>query len=171
VVDPHGGRLGPRDQSILESRKDVLVYRTAPLARDVEVTGPIEAETWITSSAPDTDFVVRLLDVHPDGKAYNLMSPTLEVLRARYRNGEDRPEPLVPGRVERLRLTNGLTSNVFKAGHRIAVHVTSSFLPHFDRNPNTGGDVATSERAQKAEQVVHHDRAHPSRLILPVVPR
>ena len=85
------------------------------------MTGPIEIELWVSSSARDTDFVARLLDVHPDGKAYNLMSPTLEVLRARYRNGEDRPELLEPGRPVKLRLANGITSNVFKAGHRIGL--------------------------------------------------
>ncbi len=81
VVDPHEGRLGPFDQSPLQARRDVLVYKSEPLARDLEVSGPIEIELWASSSARDTDFVARLLDVHPDGKAYNLMSPTLEVLR------------------------------------------------------------------------------------------
>ncbi len=171
LVDPHGGRLGPFDQSPLEARQDVLVYRSEPLARDVEVTGPIEVELWVSSSARDTDFIVRLLDVHPDGHAYNLMSPTLEVLRARYRNGEDRPELLEPGRIVKLRLANGITSNVFKSGHRIGIHVTSSLHPHLDRNPNTGGAVATEERLVRAEQLVHHDAEHPSRVVLPVIPR
>ena len=171
LVDPHGGKLGPFDQSPLEARRDVLAYRSEPLARDVEVTGPIEVELWVSSSARDTDFIVRLLDVHPDGHAYNLMSPTLEVLRARYRNGEDRPELLEPGRIVKLRLANGITSNVFKSGHRIGIHVTSSLHPHLDRNPNTGGAVATEERLVRAEQLVHHDAAHPSRVVLPVIPR
>ena len=171
VVDPHGGTLGPFDQSPLEARPDVLAYRSEPLARDVEVTGPIEVELWVSSSARDTDFIVRLLDVYPDGKAYNLMSPTLEVLRVRYRNGEDRPELVEPGRIVKLRLANGITSNVFKAGHRIGIHVTSSLHPHLDRNPNTGGTIATEERLLRAEQLVHHDAAHPSRVVLPVIPR
>lgn len=169
VVDPHGGRLGPFDQRPLEARPDVLVFRSEPLARDVEVTGPIEVELWVSSSARDTDFIVRLLDVHPDGRAFNLMSPTLEVLRARYRNGEDRPELLEPGRAVRLRLANGVTSNVFKAGHRIGIHVTSSLHPHLDRNPNTGGRVATEERLLRAEQLVFHDPERPSRVVLPVI--
>ncbi|HEY8233217.1 MAG TPA: CocE/NonD family hydrolase [Vicinamibacteria bacterium] len=171
VVDPHGGRLGPFDQSPLEARPDVLVYRSEPLARDLEVTGPIEVELWVSSSARDTDFIVRLLDVHPSGKAYNLMSPTLEVLRARYRNGEDRPEPLEPGRIVKLRLANGITSNLFKAGHRVAIHVTSSLHPHLDRNPNTGGVIATEECLVRADQLVHHDAQHASRVVLPVIPR
>lgn len=171
VFDPHGGRLGPFDQSPLAARRDVLAYRSDPLAHDVEVTGPIEVELWASSSARDTDFVVRLLDVHPDGRAYNLMSPTLEVLRARYRNGETRPELLEPGRIVKLRLANGITSNLFKAGHRIGIHVTSSLLPHFDRNPNTGGVIATEARSVRAQQRVYHDAEHPSRVVLPAVPR
>jgi putative CocE/NonD family hydrolase len=171
LVDPHGGTLGPFDQSPLAARPDVLVYRSEPLASDVEVTGPIEVELWVSSSARDTDFIVRLLDVHPDGRAYNLMSPTLEVLRARYRNGEDRPELLEPGRIVKLRLTNGITSNVFKAGHRIGIHVTSSLHPHLDRNPNTGGVIVAEEHLLRAEQLVHHDAEHPSRVVLPVIPR
>jgi hypothetical protein len=171
LVDPHGGAQGPFDQSPLERRPDLLVYRSEPLARDLEVTGPIEIELWVSSSARDTDFVARLLDVHPDGRAYNLMSPTLEVLRARYRNGEHHAELLEPGRVVKLRLANGLTSNVFRAGHRIGLHVTSSLHPHFDRNPNTGGVIAREASWLVAEQQVHHEPAHPSRLVLPVVPR
>lgn len=171
LVDPHGGRLGAYDQSGLESRKDVLVYRSETLARDLEVTGTVEVELYISSSARDTDFIVRLLDVYPDGRAYNLMSPTLEVLRARYRNGEAHPEPIEPGRIVKLRLANGITSNVFKAGHRIGVHVTSSLHPHLDLNPNTGGVIATEASSLRAEQLVHHDPAHPSRVVLPVIPR
>jgi putative CocE/NonD family hydrolase len=171
LVDPHGGTLGPFDQSPLERRRDVLAYRSEPLAGDLEVTGPIEVELWVSSSARDTDFIVRLLDVHPDGRAYNLMSPTLEVLRVRYRNGEDRPELLEPGRIVKLRLANGITSNVFKAGHRLGIHVTSSLHPHLDRNPNTGGVIAREERVVRAQQLVHHDAEHPSRVVLPVIPR
>jgi putative CocE/NonD family hydrolase len=171
VVDPHEGRLGPFDQRPLAKRRDVLVYESEPLAKDVEVTGPLEIELWASSSARDTDFIARLLDVHPDGKAYNLMSPTLEVLRARYRNGEDRPEPLEPGQPVKLRLANGITSNVFKAGHRIGLLVTSSLHPHLDRNPNTGGVIATETRTLRAEQLIFHDAARPSRIVLPVVPR
>ena len=171
VVDPHEGRLGPFDQSPLQARRDVLVYKSEPLARALEVTGPIEIELWASSSARDTDFVARLLDVHPDGKAYNLMSPTLEVLRARYRNGEERPEPLEPGRPVKLRLANGVTANVFKAGHRIGLLVTSSLHPHLNRNPNTGGVIATEPRTLRAEQLIFHDAGHPSRIVLPVVPR
>ncbi len=98
VVDPHGGAQGPYDQSPLETRQDLLVYQTEPLAKDVEVTGHIEAELFVSSSAKDTDFVVRLLDVHPDGRAFNLMSPTVEVVRARYREGEKEEDAPRAGR-------------------------------------------------------------------------
>ncbi|MBI2838283.1 MAG: CocE/NonD family hydrolase [Acidobacteria bacterium] len=171
VVDPHRGALGPFDQSPLEARRDVLAYSTTSLERDLEVTGEIEAELWVSSTAPDTDFFVRLLDVHPDGKAYNLMSPTLEVQRARYRNGEGRAEFLVPGRPECLRWRSLITSNVFLKGHRIRVHVTSSLLPHLDVNPNTGRPIGADSSTRRAEQAVYHDPAHPSRVILPVIPR
>jgi hypothetical protein len=171
VVDPQAGELGPFDQSPLQARADVLLYRSEPLESDLEATGPVSVELFIASSAPDTDFVARLLDIHPDGKAYNLMSPTLEVLRARYRESERQPKPLTPGRPERLRLSNMLTSNLFKAGHRIGLLVTSSFLPHFDRNPNTGQAFGVDALTRKAEQTVFHDAERPSRIVLPVVSR
>jgi uncharacterized protein len=170
VVDLHDGQQGPFDQSALEKRPDVLVYTTAPLDEDVEVTGSIAVELYAASSAKDTDFVVRLLDVYPDGRAFNLMSPTVEVLRARYRKGEGEPELLVPGAVELYRLTNLVTSNVFKKGHRIRVHVTSSLFPHFDRNPNTGDPIGTSARVEVAHQEIHHGGRYPSRIVLPVIP-
>jgi len=171
VVDPQGGTLGPFDQSGLQSRTDVLAFSSEPLASDLEVTGRISVELWIASSAPDTDFFVRLLDVHPDGKAYNLMSPTLEVLRARYRENEREPKLLTPGKPERLVLRHMLTSNVFKAGHRIRVLVTSSFFPHFDRNLNTGQPIGVDAITQKADQTLFRDSQRPSRIVLPVIPR
>ncbi len=171
LVDPHGGAQGPYDQSPLEKRKDVLVYETEPLSKDVEVTGGIEAELFVSSSAKDTDFVVRLLDVHPDGRAFNLMSPTVEVVRARYRNGEDRVELLEPGRVTSIRFTRLVTSNVFRAGHRIRIHVTSSLFPHFDRNLNTGESIGGGSRAEAARQEIHHSSRFSSRIVIPVIPR
>jgi putative CocE/NonD family hydrolase len=171
VVDPHGGAQGPYDQSPLEARKDVLVYQTEPLEKDVEVTGHIEVELFASSSAKDTDFVVRLLDVHPDGRAFNLMSPTVEVIRARYREGEEKVALLEPGVVVPIRLNRLVTSNLFRAGHRIRIHVTSSLFPHFDRNPNTGEPVGKSARTEVARQEIHHNASHPSRIVLPVIPR
>ena len=170
VEDPHYDEgLGPRDQRAIESRTDVLTFTTAPLAQDVEVIGHIEFHLWVASSAPDTDFICRLIDVDTDGAAWNLMSPTLEVLRAKYRHGETEPVYLTPGRPEELTFRLGLTANRFLHGHRIRVQVMSSFFPHLDRNPNTGRPSAIESRLVPARQTIFHDAARPSRVILPVV--
>jgi putative CocE/NonD family hydrolase len=171
VVDPHEGAQGPYDQSPLEVREDLLVYQTEPLPKGVEVTGHIEVELFASSSAKDTDFVVRLLDVHPDGRAFNLMSPTVEVIRARYRDGENKVALLEPGVVVSMGLNRLVTSNLFRAGHRIRIHVTSSLFPHFDRNPNTGEPIGKSATTEVARQEIHHSASHPSRIVLPVIPR
>jgi hypothetical protein len=174
VVDPHGGAysgvLGPFDQQDVGKRKDVLLYESDPLAEDLEVTGNIEIRLWISSSAPDTDFHVHVLDVEPDGRAWNLMSPTVAVIRARYRNDEHHPELMTPGRPYELTFRLPITSNCFLRGHRIRAHVMSSFFPHLDRNPNTGRPVPAEGRLVTARQTILHDAAHPSRLILPVIP-
>ena len=170
VEDPHYDEgLGPRDQRAIEARADVLTFTTPPLEEDVEVIGHIEFRLWIASSAPDTDFICRLIDVEPDGTAWNLMSPTLEVLRAKYRHGETEPVYLTPGRPEELTLRLGLTANRFLRGHRIRVQVMSSFFPHLDRNPNTGRPSAIESRLVPARQTIFHDASRPSRVILPVV--
>jgi putative CocE/NonD family hydrolase len=161
--------LGPHDQRAIEKRSDVLVFTTDPLPDDLEVIGNVEVRLWIASTAPDTDFVARVLDVEPDGPAWNLMSPTLEVIRARYRDDEREPELMRPGRPYELVLRWGITGNLFKKGHRIRLQVTSSFFPHIDRNPNTGRPAAHEARLVPARQTVFHDRSRPSRVILPVV--
>jgi putative CocE/NonD family hydrolase len=171
VVDPHGGVQGPYDQSPLETRADVLTYTSEVLREDVEVTGPIEVELWASSSARDTDLVVRLLDVHPDGRAFNVMSPTLEVLRGRYRESESSPKWITPNEPTLFRLRNGITSNLFRAGHRIRIHVTSSIFPHVDRNLNTDEPFGASTRIEKADQRIFRDRTRPSRVLLPVIPQ
>jgi putative CocE/NonD family hydrolase len=170
VEDPHfDAGLGPHNQASLERRSDVLSFSTAPLDDDLEVIGAIEFRLWVASSAPDTDFYCRLLDVGPDGAAWNLMSPTLEVMRAKYRHGEEMPELLVPGEPVELVFRLGLTANRFLRGHRLRVHVTSSFFPHLDRNPNTGRPSAIESTLVPARQTVFHDASRPSRVILPVV--
>lgn len=173
VVDPHGGAysgvLGPFDQNDVGKRKDVLVFNSEPLSEDLEVTGNIEIRLWISSSAPDTDFHVHVLDVEPDGRAWNLMSPTVAVVRARYRNDERHPELMTPGRPYELTFRLPITSNCFLRGHRIRAHVMSSFFPHLDRNPNTGRPVPAEGRLVPARQTILHDASHPSRLILPVI--
>jgi uncharacterized protein len=170
VEDPHfDAGLGPHDQRAIEARPDVLVFSTPPLDEDLEVIGSIEFHLWVASSAPDTDFYCRLLDMDRDGAVWNLMSPTLEVLRAKYRNGEDQPEYLQPGQPVELVFRLALTANRFLRGHRIRVQVTSSFFPHLDRNPNTGRPSAIESRLVPARQVVFNDAKRPSRVILPVV--
>ena len=169
VEDPHFDKgLGPHDQRAIESRRDVLVFSTPPLPDDLEVIGTIEFRLWIASSAPDTDFYCRLLDVDADGAAWNLMSPTLEVLRAKYRTSETEPTALVPGQPVELTFRLGLTANRFLRGHQIRVQVTSSFFPHLDRNPNTGRPPAIETNLVAARQTIFHDAARPSRVILPV---
>lgn len=169
VEDPHyAAGLGPHDQRAIEARQDVLTFTSAPLVDDLEVIGNIEIRLWIASSALDTDFVARLLDVEADGTAWNLMSPTLEVIRARYRNNEREPELMRPDTPYELVLRWGMTGNLFKRGHRVRVQVTSSFFPHLDRNPNTGRPVPHEGKLVAARQTVLHDAAHPSRVVLPV---
>jgi hypothetical protein len=167
VVDPHYGKGGARDYRELGARADVLTFETAPLERDVEVVGAMRAEIWLSADAPDTDLWVKVLDVAPDGTAYNLMYPGGDVVRASYRDGAR--SLLEPGRPYLVRLPEMLTGNAFGAGHRIRIHIMTSFFPHFSRNLHTGELETTSDRMRTATITVHHDRAHPSRLVLPVV--
>ncbi|GAC1436530.1 MAG: CocE/NonD family hydrolase [Ktedonobacteraceae bacterium] len=160
---------GPYDQRKTESREDVLVYSTPELAQDVEVTGPITVHLWATSSAPDTDFVARLVDVYPNGYAQNL---TDGIIRARYRNfahGE-KPSLLEPGKPYEYEINLWATSNVFKQGHRIRLDVTSSNFPRWDRNSNTGHDIGTDSELVVAQQTLLHDAEHASYVVLPLVP-
>ena len=160
---------GPRDQSEVEKRADVLVYSTTPLQQDVEVTGPVTLDLFASTSAADTDFTGKLVDVGPDGKAINL---TEGILRARYRESTTgAPKPITPGQVYEYKIDLWSTSNVFLKGHRIRLEVSSSNFPRFDRNLNTGKDAATSAEFIKATNTIYHDAQHPSALVLPVVPR
>lgn len=149
----------------------MLVYSTPPLEEDVEVTGPVTAHLWVASSAVDTDFMVMLLDVHPDGRAYNVMPIEAGIMRARYRESQTSPRRLTPDEPVELVIGDMVTSNLFRRGHRIRVHVTSSRFPVFDRNLNTGEAPATATRMVTARQTVLHDAAHPSRIVLPIVSR
>jgi hypothetical protein len=159
---------GPYDQRAIESRADVLVYRSAPLEHDVEVTGPITVRLWAISSAPDTDFVARLTDVFPDGRSINL---TDGIIRARYRDAAqgDTPSLIVPGRPYGYENDLWATSNLFKTGHRIGLQVTSSNFPRWDRNPNTGHPIGVDTDLAVAHQQILHDREHPSHVVLPLV--
>jgi putative CocE/NonD family hydrolase len=161
---------GPFDQRSNESRNDVLVYTSTPLSQDLEVTGPIKVHLWAASSAPDTDFVARLVDVHPDGYAQNL---TDGIVRARYRHAPRGGEAslIEPGRPYEYEIDLWSTSNVFKAGHRIRLEITSSNFPRWDRNPNTGQPLGASSEMVPAQQTILHNREHPSYVVLPVVPQ
>ena len=159
---------GPRDQQDVESRPDVLVYSTPPLEQDTEVTGPVSLDLFAASTAVDTDFTAKLVDVWPNGYAQNL---TEGILRARYRESTTGPaKPIVPGTIYEYKIDLWSTSNVFLKGHRIRLEVSSSNFPRFDRNLNTGKDAATDAAFVKATNTVYHDAAHPSALVLPVVP-
>jgi uncharacterized protein len=164
---------GPRDQRSVEARKDVLVYSTPALTQDIEVTGPVSVELYAKSSAADTDFTAKLVDVWPDGFAQNL---TEGILRARYRESQESPTMINPGQVYKLAIDLWATSNVFKKGHILRLEISSSNFPRFDRNLNTGEprliitDKNGSEQTfTKATNVILHDAEHPSAVILPVV--
>ena len=171
VTDYRFEETGPRDQRPIEMRNDVLVYTSDPLPTDLEVTGPITAELWASSSAKDTDFVVKVTDVYPDGCSQNITPPLSGILRARYRESETSPMLLTPGRIYRFDIGLMYTSQVFKRGHRIRVAVTSSYFPHMDRNPNTGHPFGEDKEIVRAEQKIYHDKGYSSRVILPVIPR
>jgi uncharacterized protein len=175
-VPTHGGALliapefpsGPVDQRGIEARPDVLTFTTPPLDHATEVTGPVTVQLWAASSAPDTDFVARLVDVYPDGRAFNL---TDGILRARYRDAAagQPAAPLEPGQPYLFAIDLWATSNVFLARHRIRLQVTSSCFPRWDRNPNTGHTFGMDAELRTAEQTILHDRDHPSHVVLPLV--
>jgi hypothetical protein len=157
---------GPQDQRPVEGRDDVLVYSTTPFSQDTEVTGPVSLELYAKSSAVDTDFTAKLVDVWPDGFAQNL---TEGIIRARYRDSTEKASLLNPGQVYKFNLDLWSTSNVFKKGHVLRLEVSSSNFPRFDRNLNTGESASTAQRFVSATNVVYHDAEHPSVLTLPVV--
>ncbi len=170
VTDPYPAYSGGHDYSEMAKRSDVLIFETAPLAQDTEVTGNITAEIYISCDAPDTDLWVKLMDVSPNGQAVNLMSPGLDVLRASYQSKTGRRELLQPGRVYKLEFKNLITSNVFLKGHRIRVQISAAFFPHFSRNLHTGKLEMDSAETRKATIHIHHDKNSPSRVLLPVLP-
>jgi uncharacterized protein len=158
---------GPMDQRAVERRDDVLVYSTPPLPGDVRVTGPISVVLWVTSSAPDTDFAVKLVDVDPGGFAMNL---TDGILRARYRDSVEKPQLLEPGRAYEITIEVGNTSNLFRKDHQIRVEIASGNFPRYSRNTNTGRQPEKDTETRVAQQTIWHDADHPSHLVLPVLP-
>jgi hypothetical protein len=169
VTDPFSARPGAHDYRDLALRPDVAVFETAPLIRDLTVVGAMEAEVHLSVDAPDTDLWVKVEDVAPDGTAWNLMSPGLDVLRASYRSGGPVRELLEPGRVYPLRLSALFTGNRFPKGHRVRVVLTTTFMPHFSRNLHTGELETTSSAIRQATLRIHFDAQHASRLTLPVL--
>jgi putative CocE/NonD family hydrolase len=157
---------GPRDQRAVEARSDVLVYSTPPLAQDLEVTGAVQLELFAKSSAVDTDFTAKLVDVGPDGFAQNL---TEGIVRARYRNSPEKAEFMNPGQVYKFTVDLWSTANVFRKGHRVRLEISSSNFPRFDRNPNSGEETATVTKWVPATNIIYHDAEHPSALIVPIV--
>jgi uncharacterized protein len=165
--------MGAKDTLPLAARADVLVFETPPLEAAVEVTGPLEVRLWASSSAPDTDFTAKLIDVYPpsadypEGYALNIGD---SIIRARYRNDRTHGEPLEPGRVYEFGIVPYPTSNLFARGHRIRLDISSSNFPRFDVNPNTGEPLGQNRRWQVADNTIYHDAAHPSHIVLPIVP-
>lgn len=157
---------GPMDQRPVESRHDVLVYTSDYLNEAIEVTGPLKLVLYASSDAPDTDFVAKLVDVYPDGRAINLAEG---IVRARYRESLSRAKLMEPGKIYEFEINMLATSNVFLEGHRIRVDVTSSHFPQFDRNPNTGEPFGTSAKVRVAKQMIQHSSAYPTHILLPVV--
>jgi putative CocE/NonD family hydrolase len=159
--------LGPQDQAKAESRSDVLVFTTPALTKDLEVTGPVSLDLYVSSSAVDTDFTGKLIDLWPNGFAQNL---TEGILRLRYRNSQEKPDLAKPDEIYHVTVDLWATSNVFLAGHKLRLEISSSNFPRFDRNLNTGEEQATGTRMNKATNVIYHDKGHASALILPLVP-
>lgn len=165
----HGGPFGgPLDQRDLEMRHDILVYTSQPLTAGLEITGPMEVVLFVSSSARDTDFTVKLLDVHPDGRVFNLRAG---ILRARYRDGFDQEVWMEPGKFYKIRIPLDPSSNYFAPGHRIRLEVSSSNFPRFDRNLNNGGRNFDETEWVVAKNQVHHGKIYPSHIVLPIIPQ
>jgi putative CocE/NonD family hydrolase len=165
--------LGGDDELPLSSRPDVVSFQTEPLPDPIAAVGPVQVTLWVSSSAPDTDFTAKLLDVHPAGPDYprgyalNLCD---SIVRARYRSDRAVAEPMEPGEPYEVSITLYPTANLFAAGHRIRLDVSSSNFPRFDVNPNTGEPLGTSRSRDVAHNAVHHAPKRPSHLVLWVVP-
>ena len=159
---------GPRDQRSVENRDDVLTYSTAPLPEDLEVTGPVSLTLFVKSTAVDTDFTGKLVDVAPDGFAMDVAEG---ILRMRYRDSPERAALMNPGETYQISVDLWSTSNVFLRGHILRLEVSSSNFPRFDRNLNTGEEIKQARRFVSAKNTIFHDAQHPSALVLPVMPK
>jgi hypothetical protein len=162
-------RAGPVDQRPNETRKDILIFSSEPMEVDTEVTGPIVVKLHAATDCLDTDFVAKLIDVCPDGTAFNL---TEGIIRARFRKSVwEPPELLEPGEIYEYIIELLPTSNLFLQDHRIRVHITSSNFPLWDRNPNTGHPQGMDAEVRIAHQTIFHDRLRPSHILLPIIPK
>ena len=170
LTDPHR-EFGARNYQKLAGRDDALVFDSFPFDKDMEVTGPIQATIYASADVADFDLWVRVLDVWPDGRAFNLMSPGLDVLRASYRNASQKPELLAPENVYELKLDGLLTSNVFKTGHQLRIQISGAFSPHFSRNLQTGESEITSSKTKTGHIRIYHEKDHLSTVTVPIVPR
>ena len=164
---PHIVPWGPYDQRPVEMRGDVLCYTSAPLREAMEVTGPIKAVLFAATDGRDTDWTAKLVDVSPGGYAMNLCDG---IIRARFHESFESESLLEPERIYRYEIDLSATGNLFRAGHRIRLEISSSNFPRFDRNPNTGNELGKDTEMRRARQTVHHDAANPSHLLLPVIP-
>ncbi|MCC5936889.1 MAG: CocE/NonD family hydrolase [Lunatimonas sp.] len=157
---------GPKDQRDIERRNDVLVYTSDHLTEPLTVAGPIKMKLHAATDGPDTDWMIKLIDVYPDGSAY----PVSEgILRAKFKDGLDKISLLTPNQVYEFDIEMMGTANVFRPGHRIRIDITSSNFPQFDRNPNTGKPLGTDAETRVAQQTIHHGGARPSHIVLPIV--
>jgi uncharacterized protein len=160
---------GALDQRGLETRDDVLVYSTGPLKEGMEVSGPVEVTLYVSSDAKDTDFTVKLIEVLPDGTAYNIDE---DIQRVRYREGYDKPPVwMEKGKVYKVTFQPMETSNYFASGHQLRIEVSSSNFPRYDRNLNTGGNNYDESVGVVAHNQVHHSTEYPSSITLSVVKR
>lgn len=169
ITEPTSEQIGgPDDYQYIHQRDDVLVYTSEVLVQPLEVSGPVKVVLYAESSAPDTDFMAQLHDVWPTGYTQRLCDG---MIRVRFRNGMDKPELLTPNTPVKLEIHCWNTSHVFLPGHSICIHITSSAFPKYDRNLNTGENLAFGTVSQSAKQIVYHDAMHPSAVVLPVIPR
>ena len=159
---------GPHDRSHIQRRPDVLTFTTDVLTEDMEITGPISATIWASSDAKDTDFTATLTDLEPDGKAIALCEG---IVRARFRNGTENPEMMVPGEIYQFEIDMWNTSNNFNKGHRIRIEISSSNFPRYNRNLNSGNPIASDSNINIANQTVYHGSKYPSYVNLPVIPK
>ena len=160
--------MGAFDQQEVETRPDILVYTSTPLEADLEVTGPVSLVLYASTSAVDTDFSGKLVDVWPNGRAYNVAEG---IIRAKYRHSLAEASPVKPDEINEYSIDLGGVSNVFKAGHRIRVEVSSSNFPKWERNLNTGRLTGQDAEIKLAAQTVYHLKQFPSHILLPVIPK